>query len=243
MRYFIHLSYDGTEFFGWQSQSNQISVQETVESVLSKLHSNEPIKVVGCGRTDSGVHAKHYTLHVDLPHLNSKEDLLFKLNRMLPSSIAIHSIEEVDPEKHARFDAKWRTYRYFIHLEKDPFKVKHSTYFPNQLNFEAMNDAANFLIGIHDFTTFSKVNTEVKTHLCEVRKANWVKVSETDYYFDYTANRFLRNMVRATVGTLFDVGTGKISLIEFEQILNSQDRSKASGSADAEGLFLWGVEY
>jgi len=243
MRYFINLSYDGTSFFGWQTQPKQISVQETIESVLSKLYSNEPIKVVGCGRTDSGVHAKSYTLHVDLPHLQSQEELVFKMNRMLPSSVSIHSIDEVDAEKHARFDAKWRTYRYFIHLEKDPFKIKHSTYFHHALNFDDMNQAAQSLIGQHDFTSFSKVNTDVKTHICEVSKAEWIKVSDTDYYFEYTANRFLRNMVRATVGTLFDVGTGKISIEEFKSILQAQDRSKASGSADAEGLFLWEVQY
>lgn len=243
MRYFITLSYDGTDFFGWQTQPKQISVQETIESALSKLYSNEPIKVVGCGRTDSGVHAKSYTLHVDLPHLHSEEELIFKLNCMLPSSVAIHSVQEVNAEKHARFDAKWRTYRYFIHTTKDPFKTQHSTYFHHALNFELMNQAAKSLIGQHDFTSFSKVNTDVKTHICKVSKAEWVQLSETDYYFEYTANRFLRNMVRATVGTLFDVGIGKISLEEFTSIFNSLDRSKASGSADAQGLFLWEVEY
>lgn len=243
MRYFLNLSYDGTAFFGWQSQPRQISVQETIESALSKLYSHEPIKVVGCGRTDSGVHAKSYTLHVDLPHLSSEEELLFKLNRMLPSSIAIHSIEEVDSEKHARFDAKRRTYHYFIHLSKDPFNVKYSTYFHHDLDFEAMNKAAECLIGEHDFTTFSKVNTDVKTHVCSVSNAKWIKISDTEYYFEYSSNRFLRNMVRATVGTLLAVGTGKITVQEFKTIFESRDRSKASGSADAEGLFLWEVEY
>lgn len=243
MRYFLNLSYDGTDFFGWQSQPRQISVQETLEVALSKLYSNEPIKVVGCGRTDSGVHAKSYTLHVDLPHLNSEEELIFKMNRILPSSVAIHSMEEVDSEKHARFDAKRRTYRYFIHINKDPFKVKHSTYFHHDLDFDAMNKAAECLIGEYDFTTFSKVNTDVKTHVCDVTKAKWNQLSETEFYFEYTANRFLRNMVRATVGTLFAVGTGKISVEEFNSIFKSQDRSKALGSADAQGLFLWEVEY
>lgn len=243
MRYFIHLSYDGTSFFGWQSQPEQISVQETIESVLSKLYSNEPIKVTGCGRTDSGVHAKKYTLHADLPHLNSKDELLFKMNRMLPSSIVIHSIEEVADDKHARFDAKWRTYRYFIHTIKNPFKTKHSTYFPTHFEVDKMNLAAKHLIGTKDFTTFSKINSDVKTHICEVTKAQWVKVSNEEFYFEITANRFLRNMVRATVGTLLDVGIGKLTPEEFKAILESYDRSQASGSADAEGLFLWEVEY
>lgn len=243
MRYFINLSYDGTDFFGWQSQAKQISVQETIESALSKLYSNEPIKVVGCGRTDSGVHAKSYTLHVDLPSFSSSEELVFKLNRILPSSISVHSLNEVGSEKHARFDAKRRTYRYFIHLSKDPFNVKYSTYFHHDLDFEAMNKAAECIIGEHDFTTFSKVNTDVKTHICDVTKAQWIKISDTEYYFEYSSNRFLRNMVRATVGTLFAVGTGKITVDEFNSIFESQDRSKASGSADAQGLFLWEVEY
>ncbi len=243
MRYFIELSYDGTDFFGWQCQPKQISVQETVESALSKIYSNEKIKVFGCGRTDSGVHAKSYTVHVDLPELYTTEVLIFKMNRMLPSTVVIHSVIEVDSEKHARFNAKQRTYRYFIHLEKDAFKLKYSTYFHHDLDFEAMNKAAEYLIGTHDFTTFSKVTTEVKTQICEVTKAKWVKESETSYYFEYTSNRFLRNMVRATVGTLFDVGTGKITIEEFKLIFESKDRKRASGSANAQGLFLWEVEY
>lgn len=242
-RYFFEIAYDGTDFFGWQIQANQVSVQETIEQALSKLNSNEEIKILGCGRTDTGVHASSYIFHVDMNEISSTEELIFKVNRMLPRSIALFSIKEVQPDQHARFNAKWRTYRYHIHLEKNPFKERFSTYLPFDLELEPMNDAARFLIGKQDFATFSKLNTDVKTTICDVSKAEWVKDSENSIYFEITANRFLRNMVRATVGNLILVGQGKMTVDAFKILLEAKDRSKAKGAAEAQGLFLWEIEY
>lgn len=243
MRYFFEISYDGTDYFGWQNQPKQLSVQETIETTLTRLNSNIPVSIVGCGRTDTGVHAKQYFFHADLNENVDSIQLLYKLNKMLPTSISVQNIFEVESEKHARFSATKRTYRYFVHLRKNPFASKHSTYFPQPLDFDIMNEAAALLVGKHDFTTFSKTNTDVKSHDCDVFKAKWFKDSEDSWYFEYTSNRFLRNMVRATVGTLFDVGTGKLSVGDFKAILESKNRSKSSGSADANGLFLWEIEY
>lgn len=241
--YYFEVAFDGTDFFGWQNQPKQISVQETIEKVLSKLHGNQEIKIVGCGRTDTGVHAKSYVFHAQLSEVTSLEQLKHKMNKMLPSSIVINEIKQVDDDFHARYSARWRTYRYFIHLKKDPFKVRHSTYLHQQPDFVKMNLACEFLIGNHDFTTFSKVNSDVKSHDCEVKNAKWITDGNDEVYFEITANRFLRNMVRATVGTLLDVGYGKITPEEFKLFLNAKDRRKSSASAPAEGLFLWGVEY
>ena len=241
-RYFIELSYNGTSFFGWQRQPNDISVQEDIESALSKMHSNTEIKVVGCGRTDTGVHAHHFILHVDLPKIENIGKLVFKLNRMLPESIAIHKAFEVDQEQHARFHATARTYRYFIHQNKNPFKGKMSWFVPQELNVEAMNEAASHLIGRKDFTSLSKLHTDVKTNICTVTKAEWVQTDD-GLYFEIQADRFLRNMVRATVGTLVDVGMGKLASNEIKSILEAMDRGAASTSVPAHGLYLWKVEY
>lgn len=241
-RYFLRLSYNGTDFFGWQRQPGQISVQETIEECLSKLASNQEIKITGCGRTDTGVHAHDYYAHVDLDEVEP-EQLKFKLNRMLPDSVAIHEVILVEKDKHARFDAKDRTYRYFIHSEKDPFKSDRSLFVSHGLDIEAMNIAAKKMIGKMDFTSFSKLHTDVKTNICDVRSAEWVKVDDHSYYFEISADRFLRNMVRATVGTLLDVGMHKLSPDDILQILADQDRQSASKSAPAHGLFLWKIEY
>lgn len=241
--YFFEIAYDGGDFFGWQSQPEQISVQETIQQVLSKLHSNDEIKIVGCGRTDAGVHAKSYIFHAEIPEVESLDQLKYKLNKMLPDSIAVNEITKVSSESHARYNAKWRTYRYFIHFEKNPFKAKHSSYLKSIPDLRKMNEASEFLVGIHDFTTFSKVNSDVKSHDCEVKKATWTKTSDAEIFFEITANRFLRNMVRATVGTLLDVGYGKISIAQFKEYLGAKDRTKSSASAEAEGLFLWEVKY
>lgn len=239
-RYFFEISYDGGAFFGWQIQPNQVSVQETIEKVLTKLNSQNPVSIIGCGRTDTGVHAESYIFHTDLE--NSIPELVYKMNKMLPTSVAVKQMWEVSSDLHARFSAKKRTYRYFVHLNKNPFKHTYSTYFPSELDVETMNEAAKVLIGTHDFTTFSKTNTDVKTHICEVFDAKWY-VTENGYYFEYSANRFLRNMVRATVGTLFEVGLGKLSVDEFGEIFTSLDRSRCAGSAAPQGLYLWNVEY
>ncbi len=241
-RYFIELSYKGTPYFGWQRQPSCISVQEVIESQLSKLHSNEPISVVGCGRTDTGVHAHHYILHVDLPEIDDCDKFQFKLNRMLPDSIAISRVFPVSSDLHARFSATERTYRYFIHREKNPFIPETSWYFPQDLDFDAMNVAACLLIGTKDFTSLSKIHTDVKTNICSVSAAKWLQ-NEKEIYFEITANRFLRNMVRATVGTLIDVGLEKIKTEDLLAILDAKDRGAASTSVPAQGLFLWKIKY
>lgn len=241
-RYFFELAYNGKEFFGWQIQPNDISIQEVIEIQLSKIHSNTPIKVIGCGRTDTGVHAAHYILHVDLPVINDIEKFIFKLNRMLPKSIAIQQIYGVDKEKHARFHATARTYQYVINQEKDVFDFEQSWFVPAELDVVAMNKAATHLIGKQDFTSLSKLHTDVKTNICDVRKACWIKDGNR-LIFEITADRFLRNMVRATVGTLVDVGLGKIQPSDIPSILEAKDRGAASTSVPAHGLFLWRIEY
>ena len=242
-RYFIELSYNGATFFGWQRQPKQLSVQEEIENAFTKLNSNIPITVVGCGRTDSGVHANHYVLHVDLQKVPDLNQLIFKLNRILPDSIVIHSAKEVSFDFHARFNATSRTYRYYMNSKKDPFKQGLSWTFQQNLNFEAMNTASLLLVGTKDFTSFSKVNTDTKTNICTVYKAIWVEVDSSNFYFEIVADRFLRNMVRATVGTLLEIGQGKISSENLLDILAEKDRGAAAISVPAHGLFLWEVTY
>lgn len=242
-RYIFRLSYNGKNFFGWQRQPNQLSVQEVIEDALFKLNHNKLIQVVGCGRTDTGVHAKDYVLHVDLNPNFYNTDLLFKLNRILPDSVSIESITLAPADFHARFSAKSRTYRYFIHQQKDPFATDFSLYFPTRLNFEAMNEAATHLVGKKDFTSLSKLHTDVKTNICDVSVARWVQTDKNSAYFEITADRFLRNMVRATVGTLLEVGTGKIHPIDVISILEEKNRQAAKMSAPGHALFLWEILY
>lgn len=242
-RYIFRLSYNGKNFFGWQRQPNQLSVQEVIEDALFKLNHNKLIQVVGCGRTDTGVHAKDYVLHVDLNPNFYNTDLLFKLNRILPDSVSIESITLAPADFHARFSAKSRTYRYFLHQQKDPFATDFSLYFPTRLNFEAMNEAATHLVGNKDFTSLSKLHTDVKTNICDVSVARWVQTDKNSAYFEITADRFLRNMVRATVGTLLEVGTGKIQPIDVISILEEKDRQAAKMSAPGHALFLWEILY
>lgn len=242
-RYLIELSYNGSTFNGWQRQPNAPSVQQCIEECLSKVHSHQEITVVGCGRTDTGVHAKHYVMHVHLPEVLNVDHFLFKMNKVLPEQIAFHSIKLVTEDFHARFNATLRTYRYFIHQKKDPFRFEQSWYVPKRLNIELMNDAAKYLLGKQDFTSLSKLHTDVKTNICDVSVAKWTQIDEDSLYFEISADRFLRNMVRATVGTLVDVGLGKISPEEIVNILAAKDRQAASTSVPAHGLFLWEVKY
>jgi tRNA pseudouridine38-40 synthase len=241
-RYFFEIAYNGSSFHGWQRQPNATSVQDVIEDTFSKLQSGKEVSIVGCGRTDAGVHAKKYFFHVDLPEIANIEQFIFKLNRMFPRDIAVFNIIQVIEELHARFDAKNRTYRYFIHQQKDPFKEGLSLYFPQELNFEAMNVAANLLLGKKDFGSFSKLHTDVKTNICEVYSAEWF-ISEKEAFFEISANRFLRNMVRAIVGTLIDVGTGKLTSNNVTTILEAKDRQEASLSVPAHGLYLWDITY
>lgn len=240
-RYLFELAYNGTAFSGWQKQPNAPSVQESIEQALSALNSNDPIDVVGCGRTDAGVHAQHYVLHVDLPQVDDPVNLVFKLNRMLPKSIVIYNIQESASDFHARFDAKKRTYRYYIHWQKNPF-LENSWYVPQDFNLKKMNEAAQYLLGTQDFTSLAKLHTDVKTHICTVYHAEW-KVEGEQVCFEISADRFLRNMVRACVGTLLDVGIGRIQPEDIPAILAAKDRQAASTSVPAHGLFLWRIEY
>lgn len=242
-RYRIDLKYKGTNYFGWQRQPEQISVQEEIEMVLTKLNGNQTVSVVGCGRTDTGVHAQHYVLHVDFPFVASLKDWKHKLNRMLPDSISIDSIEAVSEDFHARFDATKRTYRYFVHTHKNAFLADRSLLFLQELEWEKMNEAAAFLLGKQDFTSLSKLHTDVKTNICTVFQAKWVQVEEHQFYFEISADRFLRNMVRATVGTLLEVGIGKIQPDDIPLILEAKNRGEAKTSVPAQALFLWEVEY
>ena len=243
LRYSIELAYNGNDFFGWQIQPRQISVQETIEKALSKLFDAKKIDIVGCGRTDTGVHAKHYIAHVDLPSKWEEEVLTYKLNRILPDSIVIYTIQKVNEDFHARFHAKARTYRYFIHTQKDPFLNNTSLYYTKTLDMDKMNKAGLLLYGKKDFTSFSKLHTDVFTNICTVSNAKWIKVNEHAFYFEITADRFLRNMVRAIVGTLLEVGEGKITPDEITSILDKNNRCEAKMSVPAHGLFLWKISY
>ncbi len=242
-RYAFEISYSGKDFFGWQRQPRQISVQEEIENTLTKLNRKKAISVVGCGRTDSGVHAKRYFFHADLPDFVFNSKLIFKLNRMLPNAIVVQEIKPVSNEFHARFDAKSRTYRYFIHQQKNAFNADFSWYFPSTLDLKAMNEACHHLMGKQDFTSLSKLHTDVKTNVCEITTAQWVSTSKHEMYFEITANRFLRNMVRATVGTLIEIGEGKIKPEAMKAILLQKNRSAAKASVPAHALFLWDIEY
>jgi len=239
----VKIAYRGTNFHGWQRQPNEISVQEVIENNLYKLLGQKEHPIVGCGRTDTGVHASEYFFHVDIPDEIVLQDLGHKLNRMVGSEIVIKELKEVPTGWHARFDAKKRTYRYFIHREKDPFITDESVFVPGQLDFDRMNEACHYLFGKQDFTSLSKLHTDVKTNICTVTEAKWVQMNETRFYFEISADRFLRNMVRATVGTLLEIGQGKIAPSDMKTILEKMDRGAASMSAPGQGLFLCGVEY
>jgi tRNA pseudouridine38-40 synthase len=242
-RYFFEIAYNGTNYSGWQKQPTAPTVQDTIENRFYRLFGNQPMPIVGCGRTDSGVHAFQFFFHVDLPNKYSANQLVYKLNNMLPADIAIKAVHIVDPNCHARFDADRRTYRYFIHHKKDPFLQDASWYFPKPLDIDAMNEACELLIGKKDFTSFSKLHTDVKTNICDLYSARWSVKNKSEIVFEVSANRFLRNMVRALVGTLLEVGQGNISQTEFKQVLAAKDRGEAGVSVPAKGLYLYRVCY
>ena len=242
MRYKIELRYDGKDFCGYQIQDNAPSVQAELEKALTQLNSNQEVSVVGCGRTDAGVHAYYYAAHVDVEQEGVLQNAVWKLNKMLPKSIAILSVERIHDTFHARFDAVKRTYRYFTHQQKNPFFENSSYFFPFDLDIEQMNEAAKLLLGEKDFGAFSKSNTQVNNNRCTVLEAFWYKDGE-QLVFQISANRFLRNMVRAIVGTLMEVGERKLNRTDFETIIAKKDRQLAGYSVPAQGLFLWDVEY
>lgn len=241
MRYFITFSYDGTLYHGWQIQPHSNSVQEELQKALSILL-RDNIEVVGAGRTDTGVHARKMIAHFDFSEIDSAQ-VVYKLNKILPKDIAVQSIERVDDDVHARFSAKSRTYHYYIHLDKNPFNRAYSWQVYGQLDFDLMNQAANVLMEYEDFTSFSKSNTDTKTNNCTITCARWDRVEDGKWRFTITANRFLRNMVRAIVGTLVDVGRGKITIEQMRQIIDAKDRCQAGDSVPGNALFLVDVTY
>jgi tRNA pseudouridine38-40 synthase len=242
-RYFVTLSYDGTRYHGWQIQPNGVSVQERLQEALSTLL-REPIAVTGAGRTDAGVHARKMVAHFDWKgDAIDGQQLAYKLNRLLPYDIAVSKVEMVSEDMHARFSATSRMYRYYIHTTKDPFQRAYSCEIHYPLDFAKMNDAARILMTYEDFGAFCKSGADVKTTLCQVTKAEWVQTSPTTWYFEIRANRFLRNMVRAVVGTLIEVGRGRLSLDDFKKVIEGKQRSDAGESMPGNALFLEDIVY
>ena len=240
MRYFIYLSYDGARYHGWQIQPNGSSVQEVLGKALSTLL-HESIEVTGAGRTDAGVNASLMVAHFDTEH-TADQQLAYRLNKFLPQDIAIHKIVPVKPEAHARFSATSRTYNYYVITAKTPFEP-YAYRFPQPLDFDKMNEAAKALFDYIDFTSFSKLHTDVKTNNCRIMAAQWEQVSPIKWQFTITADRFLRNMVRAIVGTLLDVGRGVLTLEQFREIIEKKDRCSAGMSVPGNALFLADITY
>lgn len=241
MRYFIEFTYDGTGFHGSQTQPNGNTVQAEMEKAFSTVL-RHPVALTFAGRTDAGVHAQMMVAHFDVDKALSGQ-LIGRLNGLLPNSIAVNNIYPVNDDAHARFDALERTYYYRITTRKDPFNFINHTRVPKGLDFDAMNKAACMLIGQKDFASFCRTHTDVKTTICDVRRAEWIIENEHEAYFAISADRFLRNMVRAVVGTLFEVGKGKMTAEEFKAIIDAKDRKQAGHSAPPEGLSLVNIIY
>lgn len=241
MRYFITLSYDGARYHGWQIQPNGISVQETLAKALSTLL-RQTIEVTGAGRTDAGVNASMMVAHFDAEPISDCTQLVYRLNKLLPPDIAVSKVEEVDSEMHARFSATSRTYHYYIITEKCPFEP-YAYRFPQPLDFDRMNEAAKILFEYIDFTSFSKLHTDVKTNNCRITRAEWTQIAPHKWEFTITADRFLRNMVRAIVGTLLDVGRGTLTIEGFRSIIEKKDRCSAGTSVPGNALFLADITY
>lgn len=244
MRYFIRFAYDGTAFHGSQRQPNGVTVQETMEQALAMIF-REEIPLTFAGRTDAGVHAREMYAHFDLNDSQSSisNNLKFRLNGILPDSIAIYDILRVTDDAHARFDAVRRTYEYHIVDHKDPFLGTQATRVRSGLDFQAMNEAAQLLLGKQDFASFCRTNTDVKTTICDLTQAEWKEFGNGHAVFTISADRFLRNMVRAVVGTLFEIGCGKMTNEQFSEVIAKHNRCAAGDSAPAEGLYLVKVDY
>jgi tRNA pseudouridine38-40 synthase len=240
-RFFIHIAYNGTRYHGWQSQPNAVTVQATIEKALSTLLQT-PTAIIGAGRTDAGVHAKEMYAHLDIEVYFERKGLVNKLNSLLPKDIMIYDILPVHDEAHARFDATSRSYEYKIHTYKDIFTDDMSWQFDLPLDIEKMNEAAKILLEYNDFECFSKTHTDVHTFNCIISQAHWEK-NEQSYIFHITADRFLRNMVRAIVGTLIQIGLGKKEVVEMHDIIQSKNRSRAGFSVPAKGLYLTEIVY
>ena len=252
MRYFIQLSYDGTGYHGWQVQPNGVSVQEVLQKALSTLL-RQPTEVTGAGRTDAGVHASMMVAHFDWPVAHKGEgceeapldctQLTYKLNRLLPPDVAVQAVRPVGPEMHARFSATRRTYHYYIHTRKDPFLRGYSWQVNVPLDFALMNEAAQVLLEYSDFTSFSKTGTDVKTNICQLTEARWEQLKPGEWRFTVSANRFLRNMVRAIVGTLVEVGRHRMTISQMRHAIEAKDRQRAGESVPGHALYLTNIEY
>ena len=242
-RYFIYLAYDGTNYHGWQIQPNGDCVQQQLMNALQTLLRREVVEVTGAGRTDTGVHAKLMVAHFDHDEPIDCSQLADKLNRLLPSDISVFRVVPVDVELHARFSAKSRRYEYYVTTAKSPFLRQYRYRLHKAPDFDLMNQAAALLLQVDDFTSFSKLHTDVMTNICHVTRAEWSRVDEVTWVFTIQADRFLRNMVRAIVGTLLEVGYGKLSLADFQQVIQQKDRCSAGMSVPAQGLFLADIQY
>lgn len=247
MRYFLKLSYNGSGFHGWQEQPNALSVQDVIQQALSTVL-RFPVRITGAGRTDAGVNARMMYAHFDTDTpIPDSERLIISLNRLCGKDIAIRSIIPVPQEAHARFDATARTYRYYVTLEKSPFLSSVSWHSPSRLDMDRMNEAASLLLSTEDFTSFAKLHSDTKTNICKVTEAYWQKWNNEyevpGLFFTITADRFLRNMVRAIVGTLIEVGRGKLNPEDMAEIISMRNRCAAGTSMPPQALFLWNIEY
>lgn len=241
-RYFLKLSYKGTNYCGWQIQPNDKTVQGEINNALQKLNRTIPVLSMGCGRTDTGVHATDFYAHFDFPKISDLEQFKFKMNTMLPLDIVIHDVSEVIDERHARYDAISRTYKYYISTTKNAFNSDTVLYENHNLDLKKMNLACEVLLQYDDFECFSKVKTEVNNFKCSITKANW-EVENNVVVFTISANRFLRNMVRSIVGTMIAIGKGRIEVDDLHDIIKSKDRSFAGKSVSPNGLFLTEIKY
>ncbi len=244
MRCFVHLAYRGSGFHGWQIQPGAVTVQGVLEKAFSTLL-RMPVAVTGAGRTDAGVNARMMVAHVDFPNDTDVADgqFLRSLNSLSGRDIAIYEITQVADNAHARFDATEREYRYFAHTRKNPFAGTLSWQAPSSLDFDAMNTAAELIHGRHDFSSFAKLHSDTKTNICDLRRAIWVRDNDDSWHFEIAADRFLRNMVRAIVGTLADVGRHKLRPDSILEIMQRMDRCAAGTSMPPEPLFLWRIDY
>lgn len=241
-RYFVYLGYNGKPFCGWQIQPNGVTVQQCIEEALTTLL-RQPVSIVGAGRTDAGVHARQMVAHFDWHEpIADLPFLVEKLNRLLSKAIAVYRIVPVRPDAHARFDATSRTYKYYVTLQKDPFNHELVYKIPGKLDFEAMNKVCPILFEYIDFTSFSKLHTDVKTNNCHIYQAGWQREGDV-WVFTIQADRFLRNMVRAIVGTLLEVGRGKLNMEGFRRVIEAKDRGKAGTSVPGHALYLVDVTY
>lgn len=246
MRYFVKLSYKGTNYHGWQFQPNAKSVQGELERIFAIILQT-PTPITGAGRTDAGVHAKDYVAHFDMDNKVFEQDinqLIYKLNSLLPLDIAVHKIFKVKQTSHARFDATKRTYHYYINYRKNPFLIDTAWMQYSLLNVDLMNKACEILMQYDDFTSFAKLHADNKTNICELMEAKWTHNKNERYYkFEISANRFLRNMVRAIIGSMIEIGKGKTNLEEFRSVIEAKDRNYGGISVPAKGLFLVEIEY